>query len=241
MSILDKTLLYLLSKADGETPEEKVNGFSFIIFLLGIILLFGSLVFLLYGAMFYRPFLQDRWLPFFVSLVVFGGFVLYFNALLEAYFKKLIKKHTTIENSKMKEKEIYNSASDIELSIRAIGNENPIIVKKPFSNEELNSMKEKIVIIEAFKGKEEKTISGGEVEFILTNKDELAKLNVPEEALVYQIEKVDLIKETAQRVCGSIKEDVKTLQTKIFLSASVDEERLEEAKNKQELDDLLIL
>ena len=80
------------------------------------------------------------------------------------------------------------------------------------------------------------------MEILLTNKDDTAALNVPEEALVYQIEKVDLIKETAQKVCGLIKEKEATiLRTKIFLSASVDEERLEEVKNKQELDNLLAL
>ena len=241
MKILDKTLLYLLSKADGESPEEKVDRFIFITFLLGIILLFAGLIVLLCGAIFYRPFSQDRWLSLFINLVVFGGVVISLNALLEAYFKKLIKKHTTIENSKIKEKEIYNSASDIELSIRGIGTDTSILTKGTFSNEELNDIKDRRVIIKASNKGEDKEISGGEVEIILTNKDELTKLNAPEEALVYQIEKVDLIKETAQRVCGSIKEDIETLQTKLFLSASVDKKRLEETKNKQELDDLLTL
>lgn len=241
MKILDKALLYLLSKADGETPEEKVNGFTFITFLLGAILLLAGLFSLMGAAMFYGTILQERLFHCFVSLAILGVVVSILNFLLGDYLFKLIKKHTTIENSKIKEKEIYNSASDIELSIRAIGNENPITAKKSFLNEELNSMKEKRVIIKVFKGKKEKSISGGEVEFILTNKDEIAKLNVPEEALVYQIEKVDLIKETAQRVCGSIKEDIKTLQTKIFLSASVDEDMLKEIKNQKELDDLLTL
>lgn len=241
MTILDKTLLYLLSKVDGETPEEKVNGFRFIFFLLGVTLLFISLVYLICVAATPNLPSLEKSLSFFIDMVFCGVIFVIFDSFLENYLKKLIKKHTTIEISKTKEKEIYNSASDIELSIRAIGNENPITTKKPFSNEELYSMKEKRVIIKVFKGKEEKSISGGEVEFILTNEDEIAKLNIPEEALVYQIEKVSFIKETAQRVCGFIKEDIENLQTKIFLSASVDEERLEEAKNKQELDDLLTL
>ena len=241
MKTFDKTLLYLLSKSDGETPEEKASNFIFIIFLLGVILLLAGLFSLMGAAMFYGTILQERLFHCFVSLAILGVVVSILNFLLGDYLFKLIKKHTTIENSKIKEKEIYNSASDMELSIRAIGNKNPITAKKPFSNEELYSMKEKRVIIKVFKGKEEKSISGGEVEFILTNKDEIAKLNVPEEALVYQIEKVDLIKETAQRVCGFIKEDIENLQTKIFLSANVDEELLEKVKNKQELDDLLAL
>ena len=99
-----------------------------------------------------------------------------------------------------------------------------------------------VLLLKLLKKGEEKTIYAEEVEILLTNKDDTAALNVPEEALVYQIEKVDLIKETAQKVCGLIKEKEATiLRTKIFLSASVDEERLEEVKNKQELDNLLAL
>ena len=80
------------------------------------------------------------------------------------------------------------------------------------------------------------------MEISLINKDETAALNVPEEALVYQIEGVSLTKETEQKVCGFIKEKETTIvRTKIFLSASVDEELLEKVKNKQELDDLLAL
>lgn len=67
-------------------------------------------------------------------------------------------------------------------------------------------------------------------------------MNVPKEALVYQIEGISLTKETEQKVCGFIKEKETTiLRTKLFLSASVDEELLEKLKNKQELDDLLAL
>lgn len=237
MKILDKTLLYLLSKADGETPEEKANDFTLIIFLLGIVLLFASLVFLICTAIFDTT----RLFHCFVILAILGVVVSILNFLLGDYLIKLVKKHTTIENSKTKEKEIYNSASDIELNIRGIGTNTSILTKETFSNEELNDIKDRRVIIKASNKGEDKEISGGEVEIILTNKDEIAKLNVPEEALVYQIEKVDLIKETAQRVCGSIKEDIKTLQTKIFLSASVDEDMLKEIKNQKELDDLLTL
>lgn len=241
MKTLDKTLLYLLSKAYGETPEEKASNFIFIIFLLGVILLLSGLFSLMGAAMFYGTILQERLFHCFVTLAILGVIVSILNFLLGDYLIKLVKKHTTIENSKTKEKEIYNSTSDIELSIRGIGTNTSILTKGTFSNEKLNSMKEKRVIIKVFKGKEEKSISGGEVEFILTNEDEIAKLNISEEALVYQIEKVSFIKETAQRVCGFIKEDIENLQTKIFLSASVDEKRLEEVKNKQELDDLLTL
>ena len=241
MKTFDKTLLYLLSKADGETPEEKASNFTFIIFLLGVILLLAGLFSLMGAAMFYGTILQERLFHCFVTLAILGVVVSILNFLLGDYLIKSIKKHTTIENSKSKEKEIYKPASEVELSIRALGAEKSISTKETFSNEELNNIKDGCVIIKASKKGEEKTIYADEVEILLTNKDDTTALNVPEEALVYQIEKVDLIKETAQKICGFIKEDIETIWTKIFLSASVDEERLEEAKNKQELDDLLTL
>lgn len=242
MTILDNILLYLLSKYNGETLEERTNNLTFISFLLGTILLLATFFSFLYGVITNNFSLQGRVFHFFVSCLVLGASVTFLNAFLENYLKKLIKKHTVIEHSKVKSKEIYKPASEIELSIRALGTEKPISTKETFSNEELNNIKDGCVIIKASKKGEEKTIYAKEVEISLTNKDETAALNVPEEALVYQIEKVDLIKETAQKVCGLIKEKETTiLRTKIFLSASVDEERLEEVKNKQELDDLLAL
>ena len=171
-----------------------------------------------------------------------GIFFTFLNAFLEKYLKNLIKRHTIIEHSKVKSKEIYKPASEVELSIRALGTEKPISTKETFSNEELNNIKDGRVIIKASKKGEEKTIYAKEVEISLINKDETAALNVPEEALVYKIEGVSLTKETEQKVCGFIKEKEATiLRTKIFLSASVDEELLEKLKNKQELDDLLAL
>ena len=241
MRIFDKTLLYLPSKVDGETLEEKASNFTFIIFLLGVILLLAGLFSLMGAAMFYGTILQERLFHCFVTLAILGVVVSILNFLLGDYLIKSIKKHTTIENSKSKEKEIYKPASEVELSIRALGTEKSISTKETFSNEELNNIKDGCVIIKASKKGEEKTIYADEVEILLTNKDDTTALNVPEEALVYQIEKVDLIKETAQKICGFITQDIETIWTKIFLSASVDEERLEEAKNKQELDDLLTL
>lgn len=241
MKTFNKILLYLLSKADGETSEEKASNFVFIIFILGVILLLAGLFSLMGAAMFYGTILQERLFHCFVTLAILGVVVSILNFLLGDYLLRLIKKHTTIENPKIKEKEIYNSASDIELSIRGIGTNTSILTKETFSNEELNDVKDRRVIIKASNKGEDKEISGGEVEIILTNEDEIAKLNVPEEALVYKIKKVLFIKETAQKVCGSIKEEVKTLQTKLFLFASVDEERLEKIKSQKELDDLLNL
>lgn len=242
MTILDKTLLYLLSKFNGETLEERSNNLTFIPFLLGTTLLFASILSFLYGVITNSFFSQERLFYFFVVCLVSGVSMTFLNAFLEKYLKKLIKRYTVIERSKTKSKEIYKPASEIELSIRALGTEKPISTKETFSNEELNKIKDGCVIIKASKKGEEKTIYAEEVEISLTNKDETAALNVPEEAFVYKIEGISLTKETEQKVCGFIKEKETTiLRTKIFLSASVDEELLEKLKNKQELDDLLAL
>lgn len=242
MTILDNTLLYLLAKSDGETLEERSNNLTFIAFLLGTTLLFATFLSFLYGVITNSFFPQEPVFHFFVGCLVSGASMTFLNAFLENYLKKLIKKHTTIENSKAKSKEIYKPASEIELSIRALGTEKPISTKETFSNEELNNIKDGCVIIKASKKGEEKTIYAEEVEISLTNKDETAALNVPEEALVYKIEGISLTKETEQKVCGFIKEKETTiLRTKFFLSASVDEELLEKVKNKKELDDLLTL
>ena len=242
MTILDNTLLYLLAKSDGETSEEKIANFTFLSSLLGTYSLFFSFLTFLYVVITNDFLNQGRVFQFFIIVFALGISLTILKIFLDKYLKKLIEKHTVIERSKAKSKEIYKPTSEVELSIRGIGTDTSILTKETFSNEELSDIKDRRVIIKASNKGEDKEISGGEVEFILTNKDEIAKLNVPEEALVYQIEKVDLIKETEQKVCGFIKEKEATiLRTKIFLSASVDEELLEKVKNKQELDDLLAL
>lgn len=242
MKILDKTLLYLLSKADGETSEEKIANFTFLSSLLGTYSLFFSFLTFLYGVITNDFFNQGRVFQIFIIVFALGISLTILKIFLDKYLKKLIEKHTVIERSKAKSKEIYKPTSEVELSIRALGTEKPILTKETFSNEELNNIKDGCVIIKASKKGEEKTIYAEEVEISLTNKDETAALNVPEEALVYKIEGVSLTKETEQKVCGFIKEKEATiLRTKIFLSASVDEELLEKVKNKQELDDLLAL
>lgn len=241
MTILDNTLLYLLAKSDGETSEEKIANFTFLSFLLGTFSLFFSFLIFLYGAITNEFLKQGRLFQFFIIIFALGVSLTVLNFFSDKYLKKLIERHTVIKHSKVKSKEIYKPASEIELSIRALGTEKPISTKETFSNEELNNIKNGCVIIKASKKGEEKTIYAEEVEILLTNKDDTAALNAPEEALVYQIEKVDLIKETAQKVCELIKEDIETIRTKIFLSASVDEERLEKVESQKELDDLLDL
>lgn len=242
MTILDNTLLYLLAKSDGETSEEKIANFTFLSSLLGTYSLFFSFLTFLYGVITNDFLNQGRVFQFFIIVFALGISLTILKIFLDKYLKKLIEKHTVIERSKAKSKEIYKPTSEVELSIRALGTEKPILTKETFSNEELNNIKDGCVIIKASKKGEEKTIYAEEVEISLTNKDETAALNVPEEALVYKIEGVSLTKETEQKVCGFIKEKEATiLRTKIFLSASVDEELLEKVKNKQELDDLLAL
>lgn len=249
ISKFDNFLLHLLAKARGKTIENKIDIFWRIFFSLGCFLaLFGvfSIIFIAFSLplrlLSYSEYFDTRFKVHCFLLAVFLGICLIiFSFWIESYLEKIVEKNATIEINKMKEKEIYKPASEVELSIRALGTEKPISTKETFSNEELNNIKDGCVIIKASKKGEEKTIYAEEVEILLTNKDDTASLNVPEEALVYQIEKVDLIKETAQKVCGLIKEDIETIHTKISLSASVDEERLEKVKNQKELDDLLDL
>ena len=242
MTILDNILLHLLSKSDGETLEEKNNNFILVNFILAILLLCTSLVSLFCGAITNISSLQERAFHFFVTFLALGLSVYVLNFFLDKYLKKLIEKHTVIERLKTKTKEIYKADSEVELSIRGLGTNTPISTKETFSNEKLNKLKGRRVIIEAFNKGEIKSISGGEVEISLTNKDEIASLNVPEEVLVYKIDGVSITKEIEQRVCGFIKEKETTIfRTKIFLSASVDEELLEKIKSQKELDDLLTL
>lgn len=116
-----------------------------------------------------------------------------------------------------------------------------VSAKEPFSNEKLNSFKDRKIFIDASKEGETKVVYGGKAEVVLTNEDEITSLNVPKKALVYKIERVLLTKEITQRVCGFIKEETTTLHTKIFLSASVDESMMKKLKNQKELDNLLTL
>lgn len=250
ISKFDNFLLHLLAKARGKTIENKIDIFWRIFFSLGCFLaLFGvfSIIFIAFSLplrlLSYSEYIDTRFKVHCFLLAVFLGICLIiFSFWIESYLEKIVEKNATIEINKMKEKEIYKPASEVELSIRALGTEKPISTKETFSNEELNNIKDGCVIIKASKKGEEKTIYAEEVEILLTNKGDTAALNVPEEALVYKIEGVSLTKETEQKVCGFIKEKETTiLRTKIFLSASVDEELLEKVKNKQELDDLLAL
>ena len=102
-----------------------------------MILLLASLLSLLYGAITNSFFSQGRVLHFFVSCLVLGVFVTFLNSFLEKYLKKLIKRHTVIEHSKVRSKEIYKPSTEVELSIRGLGTDTPISTKETFSNEKL--------------------------------------------------------------------------------------------------------
>jgi hypothetical protein len=116
-----------------------------------------------------------------------------------------------------------------------------VSAKEPFSVNVLDSFKDRKIFIEASKEGEKKVVHGGKAEIVLTNKDEIAKLNIPKKALSYKIEKMLLTKKVTQRVCDFIEEETTTLHTKISLSASPDEDMLKKLKNQKELDALLHL
>lgn len=252
MTILDKTLLYLLeksrkiSKDEIKSFEDGIDSLYFILFLPTIPLFIFCLVLLLgFTPNLDNVFNVEKTMgKFFIGAIFFAGFLILLDFLVKSRLRSIIKKHAYITSTKVEEKEIYNSDSEIALSVyaKSLWDYMPVMSAKDFfSNKELNTIKDKKIVIEAHKGSAAKYLIGAKVEISLINEDEFINLDVPEKALVYQIEKVELIKKTVQRVCGAIKENIETLQTKIFLSASVDKKRLEEAKNKQELDNLLTL
>lgn len=260
LSILDNILLGSLKKFRGDTFEERAENVEFFFFCLGVILAFFGMVLML-APMFIGTilvllgatnidlswvdsFVRNELVQGIVNFVIAGVGLIILGFLLKKYLQGIIKKHAYIESTKVEEKEIYNLGSEVELSIYAESlsiDKKPISTNKSFSHNELNTVKDRRVIIEAFKGESTNHTLGGKAEILLINKDEITSLNVPEEALVYNIEKVLLTKEITQRVCDFIKEETAVCRTKIFLSASVDEDMMRKIKNQQELDALLHL
>jgi hypothetical protein len=252
MTILDKTLLYLLEKArkiskdEIKSFEDGIDSLYFILFLPTIPLFIFCLVLLLgFTPNLDNVFNVEKTMgKFFIGAIFFAGFLILLDFLVKSRLRSIIKKHAYITSTKVEEKEIYSSDSEIALSIYAkpLWDYMPVMsVKDFFSNKELDTIKNKKIVIEAHKGSAAKYLSGVKAEISLINEDEFINLDVPEKALVYQIEKVELIKKTVQRVCGGIKDETETLKAKIFLSASIDEDMLKEIKNQKELDDLLTL
>ena len=260
LSILDNILLGSLKRFRGDTFEERIENFGFLFFYSGVALaFFGTVLMLapmfigtilvLLGATnidlsWVDSFVRNKLVQGIVNFVIAGVGLIILGFLLKKYLQGIIKKHAYIESTKVEEKEIYNLGSEVELSIYAESlsiDKKPISTNKSFSHNELNTVKDRRVIIEAFKGESTNHTLGGKAEILLINKDEITSLNVPEEALVYNIEKVLLTKEITQRVCDFIKEETAVCRTKIFLSASVDEDMMRKIKNQQELDALLHL
>ena len=265
LSILDNVLLGLIKKIRGETFEERIENIGFFFFYSGIgLAFFGSVLmlapifigitFALSNTINAEPsWAELSWIDSFtkndlvqaiVNFVIAGLSVLILGFLLKKYLKGIIKKHAYIESTNVEEKEIYTPDSEVDVSVYAetfCAEKTLVSAKEPFSNEKLNSFKDRKIFIDASKEGETKVVYGGKAEVVLTNEDEITSLNVPKKALVYKIEKVLLTKEITQRVCGFIKEETTTLHTKIFLSASVDEGMLKKIKNQKELDNLLTL
>lgn len=260
LSILDNILLGSLKRFRGDTFEERIENFGFLFFYSGVALaFFGTVLMLapmfigtilvLLGATnidlsWVDSFVRNKLVQGIVNFVIAGVGLIILGFLLKKYLQGIIKKHAYIESTKVEEKEIYNLGSEVELSIYAESlsiDKKSISTNKSFSHKELNTVKDRRVIIEAFKGESTNHTLGGKAEILLINKDEITSLNVPEEALVYNIEKVLLTKEITQRVCDFIKEETAVCRTKIFLSASVDEDMMKKIKNQQELDALLHL
>lgn len=260
LSILDNILLGSLKRFRGDTFEERIENFGFLFFYSGVALaFFGTVLMLapmfigtilvLLGATnidlsWVDSFVRNELVQGIVNFVIAGVGLIILGFLLKKHLQGIIKKHAYIESTKVEEKEIYNLGSEVELSIYAESlsiDKKPISTNKSFSHKELDTVKDRRVIIEAFKGESTNHTLGGKAEILLMNEDKITSLNVPEEALVYKIEKVLLTKKITQRVCDFIREETTNLHTKIFLSASVDEDMLKKIKNQKELDALLHL
>lgn len=253
VSKFDNILLYLLEKARKSPFENEIQSFEDGIDSLYFILFFPTIplfIFCLVLLLGFTPNLDNilnvekTMGRFFIGAILLAGFLILLNFLIKSRLKSIIKKHAYIESTKVEEKEVYNLDSEIALSVyaKSLWDYMPVMSAKDFfSNKELNTIKDKKIVIEAHKGCAAKYLFGVKAEISLINEDEIINLDVSEKALVYQIEKVELIKKTVQRVCGGIKDETETLKAKIFLSASVDEDMLKEIKNQKELDNLLTL
>ena len=262
LSLLDNILLNVLSKAQGSNFEEKIDNVKFVFFYSGMTLFFSGVVLIL-GPSFIGTVLlyfgakvdlsaiyeavNNGWIQFFMSFVILGVILFILGFLLGKHLQGIIKRYAYIESTKVEEKEVYNLDSEVNLNIRAetLGGEKTVIsAKEPFSNKKLNNFRDKYnkyIFIEVSKEAETKIAYGGKAEILLTNEDEIAKLNIPKEALSYKVEKILLTKKVTQRVCDFLKEETTAFHTKIFLSASPDEDMMKKIKNQKELDALLHL
>lgn len=253
VSKFDNILLHLLEKARKSPFEDKIQSFEDGIDSLYFILFFPTIPLFIFCLILFLGFtpnldnifnIEKTMGRFFIEAILLAGFLILLNFLIKSRLRSIIKKHAYIESAKVEEKEVYNLDSEVELSIytKTLREEKTIAsAKELLSNEKLNSFKNGKVFIEASKEGETKTVYGGKAEVILTNEDEIAKLNIPKEALNYKVEKILLTKKVTQRVCDFLKEETTAFHTKISLSASPDEDMLKKIKNQKELDALLHL
>ena len=259
LSLLDNILLSVLSKTQGVNFEEKIDNVKFVFFYSGMTLFFFGTVLILAPSFIGTVLLffggkvnlsaiyeaiNNGWIQFFMNFVILGVILFILGFLLGKHLQRIIKRYAYIESTKVEEKEIYPLDSEVEVSFYAEtlrGSKTIVSAKEPFSVNVLDSFKDRKIFIEASKEGETKTVYGGKAEVILTNEDEIAKLNIPKEALNYKVEKILLTKKVTQRVCDFLKEETTAFHTKIFLSASPDEDMLKKLKNQQELDALLHL
>lgn len=260
LSILDNILLGSLKKFRGDTFEDRIENFGFFFFCSGVALAFLGSAFMLAPIFigtalvflgstntdlsWVDSYVENILVQWIVNFVIAGACLLILGFLLTKHLQGIIKRYAYIESTKVEEKEIYPLDSEVEVSFYAEtlrGSKTIVSAKEPFSVNVLDSFKDRKIFIEASKEGEKKVVHGGKAEIVLTNKDEITKLNIPKKALSYKIEKMLLTKKVTQRVCGFIKEETTTLHTKISLLASPDEDMLKKFKNQKELDALLHL
>lgn len=256
LPILDNILLHLLAKTRGKTIEEKIDNFFKISFSLGnFTTLFGAVFALI--TVLPLPFTRlseseqldaEIKLRCFVLAIFVGLCISGFSIWLKEYLRKLVYNNATIKNNKMKEKEIYNADSDIDLSIYIhdmVFDDAGIFAKEPFPHIKLEHFKNEKIIIKVKKGEQEKAIDGGVVRFSVRNeaeiKNEIATWNVSEKVLVYKIEGVIMIPELIEKDYNPlpILEIEEKVRTKIILTASIDEELVKQFYDKRELEELL--
>lgn len=245
LTILDKFLLYLLSKTRKDAFEDGVEVLFFLLYFPGVVLFaFGLVCFVIFESFFVRNFNTGNNLKsFFLSAFVLGSIILLLSLFVKIRLKKVIEEYSETHISNVKEKKIYGVGLETELVIypkyEMPYKEIKISTKEPFPYLKMKDFENQKITIEVLKGNESNFTSGGKTHILLKNEEEIAKLEVPEKALNYKIEEVWLIQEIVKRTCGSARDTSENVYTKILLSASVDKDRAKRFKDKEELDALL--
>lgn len=245
MTILDKFLLYLLSKTRKDAFEDGVEVLFFLLYFPGVVLFaFGLVCFVAFESFFVRNFnAEDSFKGYFLSAFILGTILLILSAFIRIRLEKVIEEHVESHVSNFKAKEFYGVGLDTNLIIYpkyGIADKDiSISTQKPFSYQEMKKLEHRKVTIKILKGNEHALTSGGKTQILLKNEEEITKLEVPEIALVYKIEEVWHIQETVKRTCGPARDTSENIYTKIFLVASVDENKIKNLKDRDELDALL--